>query len=252
MFTDIQGIRTRYIISGEGEAFLLLHGWGAQIERLEPLQTHLEKIYKVYSFDFPGFGQTDYPPVPWSVGDYANWVLAFMDRFEIKAAIILGHSFGGRVSIKLGAYFPERIQKIILVDSAGVRQSETSRRIKIINEATNKVKPFLKYLPTIIRNQVQWKFYSAIGSTDYLTAGRLRDTYSKVISEDLAPILPLIKLPTLLIWGKNDEATLLADANLMQSLIPDSTLVVIEKAGHYSFIDQPLKVTIALDEFLNT
>lgn len=249
MFTQIGGLRTRYITQGEGQPILLLHGWGTQLESLAPVTNHLAAQRKVYALDFPGFGASEFPPVDWSVGDYAGWLAQFIEKFNLDSFDLLGHSFGGRVAIKYSSTCPEKVKQLILVDSAGVRQYEMRPRFRFYRLVAKAGRPVLGLLPEPARKRVQWRMYRAIGSTDYLTAGRLRGTYSKVISEDLEPFLPLVKARTLLVWGEQDQATPLADAQVMASKIPDNRLVVIPHAGHYPFLDQPGRVFEALDNF---
>lgn len=249
MFAQVAGLRTRYITLGEGLPILLLHGWGTQLESLAPLANHLSARRKVYALDFPGFGASEHPPVDWSVGDYAGWLSEFIEKFRLEPLDLLGHSFGGRVAIKFVSSWPARVNQLVLVDSAGVRQYETSPRFRFYRLVAKAGKPLLSLLPEPARKKAQWRLYRAIGSTDYLTAGELRGTYSKVISEDLEPLLPLVHARTLLVWGEQDQSTPLSDARVMAEKIPGSRLVVIPNAGHYPFLDQPERVYEALDHF---
>ena len=91
------------------------------------------------------------------------------------------------------------------------------------------------------------------GSSDYAQASpKMRAIMSKVVNEDLAPLLPSVKAPTLLIWGENDTATPLADAKKMNRLLPDSGLVSFPGCGHYSFLDNPGQFAAVLSSFLNS
>jgi pimeloyl-ACP methyl ester carboxylesterase len=249
-FYDVNGIRTRVLELGEGEPIILLHGWGTKIESLFPISSFLQTDMKVIIMDFPGFGQTDFPPAPWGVSDYVDWLRSLLHILKIDSAYFLGHSFGGRVGIKLAASAPEIVKGLILVDSAGVRQFETSWRTKILGAISGVAKPFLYLLPGSLSNKIRWKFYKSIGSTDYLTAGRLRETYLKVINEDLEPLLGNICAPTLLVWGEKDQATPLKDGELMARKITGSKLIVIKDAGHYPFVDNPIEVNKYIAEYL--
>jgi pimeloyl-ACP methyl ester carboxylesterase len=250
MFIQVAGLRIHYVALGEGAPILLLHGWGTQLESLTPVIEHLARKRRVFALDFPGFGASEFPPQDWSVGDYTNWLARFLDQFGLEKLDLLGHSFGGRVAIKFSAACPERVSRLILIDSAGVRQYDTTPRFRLIQAGARLGKPLLNLLPVRLRKRVQWRLYRAAGSTDYLTAGRLKGTYAKVIAEDLEPFLPQVRARTLLIWGEADKATPLADARVMAAHIPDNRLVVIPNAGHYPFLDQPERVFAALDDFL--
>ncbi len=251
MFANVKNLRTRYWDVGQGEKIVLLHGWGTQIESLKPIIDHLQQKFNVFVFDFPGFGQTDYPPEAWGLDEYTDWVLCFMEQFNVSPAIVLGHSFGGRIGIKLAALHGDAVSKLILVDSAGVHQFNSSWRSVISRKMSRVLSPALNTLPGGLKNKVRWRLYQLMGATDYLTAGRLKSSYVKVISEDLEQLLPLIQVPTLLIWGEKDTATPLADGKLMAKKIQNSRLEIIRQAGHYPFLDKPEAMNRILTNFLD-
>jgi pimeloyl-ACP methyl ester carboxylesterase len=166
-----------------------------------------------------------------------------MKALEIKEATLLGHSFGGRIIIKLAnrENLPFTITNIIFVDAAGIRaklsgkQKRKQRRYKILKKILL-WKPVHAMFPELIDD---WK--SKQGSADYRNATpRMRECMVKSINEDLTDLLPGIKQEVLLIWGDNDTATPLADAKKMEAMIPNNGLVVLSPAGHYSFLDQPV------------
>ena len=98
-----------------------------------------------------------------------------------------------------------------------------------------------KFMATYGGKPGQWlkaKLYSRIASRDYANAGPLRATFVKIVNEDLSDVAPRVKAPTLLIWGENDEETRVEMAQRYNALIPNSKLVVLKDAGHYSYIDQ--------------
>ena len=120
-FVDINGIRTRWRRSGTGPPVLVLHGWGAKIEAVDPIIRALAPQLTVYAVDLPGFGETGLPPEPWGVTDYADWTRSLMDELGLERPSIVGHSNGGRIAIHLASHHPERVDKLILVDAAGIR-----------------------------------------------------------------------------------------------------------------------------------
>ena len=83
MFVTINHFKIHYHVSGAGTPLLLLHGWGAQLKTFEPIHQHLEKHFRTYSLDFPGFGQSDPPPQPWGTEEYTAFVT------QITNAIII-------------------------------------------------------------------------------------------------------------------------------------------------------------------
>lgn len=122
--TTVDSLKINYMDKGSGELVVLLHGWGSNIELFENMSELLARKYHVIAPDMPGFGLSDEPEEPWRVDDYVDFVLKFLEPFAPEKVTFLGHSFGGRVIIKMASRkLPFEIEKVILVDSAG-RQAE--------------------------------------------------------------------------------------------------------------------------------
>ena len=204
----------------------------------------------VINVDFAGFGQSEEPSAVWGVEEYTRSVEAIAQAEGIENPILVGHSFGGRVSIVYASR--NKTQKIILVDAAGVkpRRSFTYYR---------KVYTFklMKWLAPILMGkeraqQMIEKRRAKAGSSDYNNASpRMRAILSKCVNEDLCHLMPKIQAPTLLFWGENDTATPLADAKRMEKLIPDAGLVTVAGAGHYSFLENTPLFMRVVESFLS-
>ena len=253
MYKTINGLNINYFERGEGELVLLLHGWGSNITLFENMTAILERKYKVIAMDMPGFGESDEPAEPWCVDDYVDFVLEFLKGYDFKKITLLGHSFGGRVIIKMCSRdLPFEIEKVILVDSAGVKPEKTaSQKAKqSVYKATRKIysSPIVsKLFPDALEN-----LRKRNGSADYNAASPvMRQTLVKVVNEDLCELMPNVKAPTLLVWGSNDDATPLSDAKKMEQLMPEAGLVVFEGAGHYSFLECAPHFGRVLASFMN-
>ncbi len=242
MEITVSGIRTNYEITGEGKPVLLLHGWGAQIESFAPVIFALQKYRRVIALDLPGFGKSGFPNGAWTVRDYMEFTLAFMTAVGLERTDILCHSFGGRVTILLAAQHPERVSKIVFVDSAGVRPPRTLQYyLKVYSyklaKRIAKSRPLSAFFKSIGMD-VQKKIKNA-GSEDYKNLPDcMKKTFINVVNEDLSAYLKKIEAPSLLIWGDNDMDTPLAYGQKMEKEIPDAGLVVLREAGHYSYLDQ--------------
>lgn len=252
MIKKIDGITVNYIEKGEGEAILLLHGWGANITLYEGIIQVLSQGHRVIALDMPGFGKTPEPPEPWCVDDYVDFVMKFIESFGLSKFSIVVHSFGGRVFFKMNARkdLPFTIERVVLIDSAGILlkksfRQKVSLRCYKIGRAVMSTKVLHFLYPDAVDDMRRKR-----GSADYNSATPImRSTLVKVVNEDLEPLMHLVKCPTLLIWGDMDTATPLSDAKRMEQLIPDAGLVVCEGAGHFSFAQQPVKVHSALAAF---
>lgn len=254
MNIKIQDINTNYIVKGEGKSILLLHGWASKLDFFGPIIENLSRSNKVYAIDLPGFGGTDEPKEPWNVDNYVDFVIEFIEKMNIQELSLLGHSFGGRVIIKLvnRENLKFKVDKLVLVDSAGIKP-------QLKKKATMKTRIY-KFLKIFVGNKFVLKIFpnalnnlkKKFGSADYRNATPImRDTLVKTVNEDLTDLLPNIKQSTLLIWGENDTATPLEDAKKMESLIKDSGLVTIKGAGHFSFAEQPALVNRVLESFFD-
>jgi pimeloyl-ACP methyl ester carboxylesterase len=231
-FLDIAGVRIRYQQSGRGPDVLLLHGWGGQIESFYPVIQALAPHFRTTAIDFPGHGQSSLPPVPWHVSDFLHCTLTLMDWLELRQPHILAHSFGGRVTIKLAAAYPNRAARLLFTAGAGVPPPPT---------LTLKLKRAAAHFKGVVPRRLRDKLVPRIGSRDYRNAGALRPTLTNVIAEDLTPYLSRIPHETLLVWGDHDRETPLHCGEVMQREMPNARLIVFPGAGHFPYLDQPAR-----------
>jgi len=232
---------------------LILHGWMAKIEAMAPIYIHCKKYRPVYVIDFPGqAGKSSTLNKTWGVPEYSNMVKSFIENQKIAGCDVIGHSFGGRVIIWLSSQYKDLFNKIILTDAAGIKPKMTAKkffRIYSYKIARNVSKAFLskeKYAKKL--EEMRKKR----GSSDYasLSSDVMRETFKNVIGLNLKDRLKDITNSTLLIWGENDQDTPLYMAKIMEKEIKDSGLVVIENAGHFSYLDNTNKYLAVLDSFL--
>jgi pimeloyl-ACP methyl ester carboxylesterase len=247
-FIDVRGLRVRYAVRGAGPPVLVLHGWGASIEAVYPIVTGISPLATVYALDLPGFGESELPHEPWGVAEYQAFVAAFMDALDIERPTIVGHSNGGRIAIRMAATEPSRASRLVLVDSAGIRPKRTLRWYRRVGMAK-----LGKYAARFLGppgERLRARLVGRAGSADYLAAGAMQPTFVKLVNADLRPHLPQIQVPTLLVWGSEDADTPLSAGREMERLIPDAGLVVLEGAGHYSYLDQPARFARIVSHFI--
>lgn len=253
MTKTVNGLNINYIDIGQGEPVIILHGWGSNITVHQSMINLLSTKYRVIAPDLPGFGESDEPKEPWDVDCYVDFLLDFLKDYNFKEINLLGHSFGGRIIIKLCSRKTDfEIKKVILADSAGVKPEKTmSQKFKQKTFKMGKkilsAKPVEKLFPDALEN-----LRKKNGSADYNAASPImRQTLVKVVNEDLCSLMPNVKCPTLLMWGTADDATPLSDGQKMEKLMPESALVTFEGAGHYSFIDRMAHFNSVLASFMN-
>lgn len=248
---EIDGLRLHYEESGAegGRPIVLMHGWGCNHTTVASIRKIVEPKMKVYNLDLPGHGQSAEPPAVWGVEEYTALVEKFIERMGLEKPVLLGHSFGGRISILLSSR--NQVGKVVLVDAAGVKPR---RKLKYYIKVYS-FKALKRLAPLVLGNkkgaEYIEKYRAKRGSADYKAASpMMRAILSKCVNEDLKHVMPSIKAPTLMIWGENDTATPLSDAKTMERLIPDSGVVSFPGCGHYSFLDNPAGFKAVLKEFL--
>ncbi|MBQ9272732.1 MAG: alpha/beta hydrolase [Mogibacterium sp.] len=258
MNIKIDGYDINYKITGpdgskDAPVLVVLQGWGTELGMYDSVASAVNDRYRVVQLDFPGFGASDEPREPWNVDAYADFVCSFMQQLGIKKAVLLGHSYGGRVIIKLAARdsLPFEIEKIILVDSAGVmpeRSASQKFRVRMykIKRTFLTSKPVHAMFPEVID---YWM--SKQGSEDYRNASpMMKKCLVMAVNEDLQHLMPEVQQEVLLVWGDLDVDTPISDARRMEQLMPNAGLAVLEGTDHFSFLYKPVEFRNILRTFL--
>jgi pimeloyl-ACP methyl ester carboxylesterase len=250
---EVGGVSVRLLRAGAAKdpadlPVVVLHGWGAHLEAIAPIVGPLAGETEVLALDLPGFGESDDPPEPWGSDDYARFVAALLERAGIRRCHLIGHSRGGAIAICLAEQRPELVARMILCDSAGLRPKRGMRyRLRV---ALAKLGRLLGLFGPPGR-RLQERIRGRVASTDYLEASpAMRDTFRRVIAEDLSPRLPGIDKPCLLVWGSEDDDTPLWMGERIAEQLPDGALITLDGAGHYSYADQPARFAQLARHFL--
>ena len=230
---------------GEGKPLIILHGWGSSARVMMPIATNLQAIRTSYVLDLPGFGDSPDPSRAWSIDDYADAIEAFIKQFE-EPVDVLVHSFGGRIILKLCArsFGKECIQKVLITGGAGMKPRRSAKFYFKKYLAKTLKAPFVLLPGGLKDRSLNWlrttELWKSLGSSDYSKlSGVMRETFVKSVTEYLESSLPQISHETLLLWGRNDDATPVYQGERIEKGIEKAALVVIEDAGHYAFLDKP-------------
>lgn len=251
MQVEINNCNIYYEVLGEGKPVILLHGWLATLETMRPIANNLCKNFKVYLVDVIGFGKSDLPEHPLNTEDFGNFLKDFVDKLNIENPILIGHSNGGRIIINAVGRGIVKANKIVLIDSAGIKPKRNLwYYLKISFYKCGKF--FLNLLPnTKGIKKFKEKLRSKVGSEDYKTSANvLKETMKLIVNEDMSYLLPKISVPTLLFWGSLDTATPISDARKMEKLIPDCGLIEYAGSTHFSYLENINNVNAVLNEFL--
>ncbi len=252
---DCGGVAVNTRIVGEGQPLVLFHGWGGQIDSFRPVIEHYAPLRKVYAVDLPGFGKSDRPPVPWGAQEYAQTMAAWFRAMGLENCDAMGHSHGGRVLICMASQYPQLFCRLVLVDSAGlIPRRKPSYYAKVYSYKAMKAIARCRPVAAMLR-KAGWDVEAAVkkraGSQDFRDAdGVMRGTLVRVVNDNLRDCLPKIQAPTLCVWGREDTDTPVYMGEIMSREIPDAGLVVLENAGHFSYLDQFAQFVKITDVFL--
>lgn len=242
----VDTILTHYEVFGEKNkrTVVILHGWKQSLIEWLTIVKDLSDKYHVVLVDLPGFGMTPRPKQTFDIFDYAKFVENFLHKLEINNVTLIGHSFGGRIGIILGAQ-TDSVEKLILIDSAAIEKRTLMQQIKLLR---NKV---LAYpLSLLLSQQSINKLKRSIGSEDYRTAGQMRDIFVKIVNQDLTHLLPKIHVPTTIIWGEKDTELPLSMAKMLKQLIPDARLRIAWNTGHNPHLEKSSELLVILKDSL--
>ncbi len=203
--------------------------------------------------DLPGFGKSVVPSNPYYLSDYANFLKVFMKKHRITHPILIGHSFGGRVSLKYQMLFPHTLRALILTGTPGV--TPVSRKKIAVSIALAKFGKLLFLIPpfSFFHESVRKWYYFAVGARDFYRAnGVMRETFKHIVQEDLVASMRSVNVPCALVWGSDDRITPVWIAHRMKEEIANSHLIVISNADHGVSFKQPQRFVLAIENFLKT
>lgn len=269
-FITVDSVNTRYWELGErGPRVMLVHGIGGFAENWRHNIDSLAAHFKVYVLDLVGFGKSDKPKVPYTYDYFARFVKRFIDAVEIDRATIIGHSLGGGIALRLALMFPDKVDKLILVDSAGMGR-EISKIFKMISlpifgelvtrpDRTSTLKMYknLVYDRSVLSEEMVdlgFRFSSSPGAQRaFLRTDRGTVNIFGFKRKAIDPIrrnLHKIDVPVLILWGEQDGIIPVKHAYIAKNGIPDAELEVFENCGHISMIECPEDFNSAAIKFL--
>lgn len=229
---------------------IILHGWGSNPTRWQLVQNKLSRFVTVHVPFLPGFDKENPLTKPFTVEDYSNWLDKYIQENKLSNVTLAGHSHGGRIAMHYAATHKNVIQKLILINAAGINPKNTIK------------KAIFKYIATIgktifglIPNKkvalfCQKVLYKIAGESDYLTANPvMKETLKNVLAFDIAKYLKNISCPTLCIWGKRDNDTPLWMGEIIVKNIPKARLITID-AGHNLHITHPNEINNLITDFI--
>jgi len=237
MYFDYVGTKVHYKFSKRQNAqvLILLHGWGGSMDSFKQIE-ELKKHFKVLEVDFPPFGKSE-EGRDWSVFSYANMLISLCEKLKIEKCHILGHSFGGRIAILVGAIKKDLVEKIILVGCAGMKPKRNMAY-------------FFKVANFKLQKRLG-KDVSNFGSNDYRELSpNMKKTFSRIVNTHLEEYAKMLTQETLIVFGNEDKETPLYMGRRLNKLIKNSSLVVMKNCSHFCYAEKPYEFCSLAKKFL--
>ncbi|MBI4066307.1 alpha/beta hydrolase [Candidatus Gottesmanbacteria bacterium] len=233
---------------------VILHGWGLSGKTFAPLTEHLQKRgYRVYAPDMPGFGESTIPERPMTLTDYAQFLDEYLTTNRIQQPILIGHSFGGRISLKYNELHPKHVRALILSGTPGFTPIPKKKLLIFISLA--KIGKLLFAIPplNLVQDSVRRWYYYFVGAKEFFRAeGAMRETFKNIVNEDLVTAMEATDIPTLLLWGEFDIIVPVPIAQRIHQVIAGSELIVIPESDHGVPFKQPEVFASYVERFLKT
>lgn len=262
---DIEGVKISYLEKGRGKKnIIFIHGFSGSSNNWTEIFPYLEDEFKIYALDLPGFGSSDKPlDIKFNVSIYADYILKFMDKLKIEKAIFCGNSLGGAISIKIYLKDSKKVEKLILVDSAGyviglsnflylAEGIPTEAFLKVLKKFLNDdfyIRSVMKmvFFKQDIIDKIFDKYAEPLrkeGVAEFIVnLSRAMDDLN--IKDDL----PQVEVPTLIIWGEYDKVLPVENAYHFHKLIKNSKLKILKDSGHVPMEECPEEIAKEINSF---
>ncbi len=237
MVFKYNGVNVSFKVYGKSSLVpcLLLHGWGGSGEVFNDLIARFPDRQFIV-IDFPPFGKSQNTIEDWNIFTYASLVMSLCEHLKISRCDLLGHSFGGRVAVLVAALKKSMVRSCVLVDAAGLKPRHSAKYYYKLYKYK-----LCRYLGFYVKNA---------GSEDYQKLSpEMQKIFVAIVNQYLDEYCCNISCKTLIIFGKNDRDTPPYMAKRFNKLIRNSRLVILEDAGHYSFLDSPMLFYMNLTNF---
>jgi pimeloyl-ACP methyl ester carboxylesterase len=233
------GIRIHYVEKGnaDGLPVIFLHGYPDSWKSFQPVLKELSLVYHAFAIDLRGFGESSRPDSGYSINDFAEDVIAFLDVVKIKKASVVGHSMGSFIAQKLALLFPERMDKLVLIGSASKVKgnqviSEALKAVMTLQDPIDK-NFAVEFQSGTIKDQISQKFFQSLVQESLKAPARVwKDALETLAGYDHSKELVNINHKTLIAWGTHDTLFSKEEQELLLKAIPNASLNIYRDAGH--------------------
>ncbi|MGH9974765.1 MAG: alpha/beta fold hydrolase [Nitrososphaeraceae archaeon] len=258
----INGSNIRYREFGESSMapkhLLFLHGLGSSSDRWIDIPEAFSRRYHTVAVDLIGFGGSDAPHLNYTINAFRDFVVAFMSSIQIDdgKTTIIGHSLGGYIAAEIAIANTKMVESLVLIDSSGMLDRPTPLLDEYLEAAMSASHEKIKRVFEQLVAQ-SWRVFPILvdvfinrinrpGAKHAFESAFLNSTNTKIGLDRLKEIKDV---PTLIIWGKNDNLIPFEHSSLFEQTIENSSLEIVEDAGHAPYAEKPAIVTEILHEF---
>ena len=259
-FTNLDGIRTAFFDCGDGPALIFVHGLAGNLTHWVNVAPRFVDRFRVIGLDLVGNGESDKPHVRYSIAMFVEQVIGLMDRLGLEKATVVGHSLGGMVATRCATVHPERMDRIVLVNPAGLQPMP--RPVRWAGHGVLREALLNRLLPRIWRgiltnvfyddNEYTQAFIDTVDQTmddnDIYDIARLMDRLRPdLLDRNYADLLPALETPTHVIWGEKDRLVPARWLRRAARRLPNVTCEEIPHCGHMPIIERPERVIAFLN-----
>jgi pimeloyl-ACP methyl ester carboxylesterase len=251
--TKVFGRTIRYYDIGHGPPLVLVHGVGGDADQWAFVYGPLTAKHRIIALDLPGFGRSDKPLLDYCVEVWVEFLDRFLKAINLPRASLLGHSFGGWIAASFALRLADRVDRLVLVDSAGIDAGAQPLQIDLNVSSRRNMREVFEYMffdPRMVSDGLVDLAYGLHLERGDAPAIRSALATLNAPKEKLDGKLGTLQAPTLIVWGENDRVTPVAMAHEFQRALPNAELAVIPRCGHFPLIENPGAFSSAVLGFL--
>lgn len=272
-YLELHGDRVAYRDAGDGETVLLIHGMAGSSDTWRAMIPQLARKYRVVAPDLLGHGQSDKPRGDYSLGAFAVWLRDLLDELGVTRATIVGQSLGGGVAMQFVYQHPDYCHRLVLISSGGLGP-DVGWTLRLLSApGAELILPIIAPSPVLrVGNKLRswftsagiqsprgaeiWSAYSSLADSQtrqaFLRTLRSVVDYRGQAVSALNRLHLTSELPTMAIWGNQDQIIPVAHAYAAHAARPGSRLEVLEGVGHFPQVERPTEVVDLIDDFITS
>lgn len=261
-FQKVGNINISYISEGSGKPILFIHGLSGYKENWEFSIPFFSKNYNAIAIDLPGFGNSDKPVTDYTIDFYSEVIKDFLEELRIEKTVLVGNSMGGQISLLFALKYPQKLEKLVLADAAGINPEGAQNPLPLDPKAMSQPKGLS---PAIVKMIMRMLFYKQSEVSEKLVERAILDmkredypasfnallsSASNIFETDLTESIKDIIIPTLIVWGEKDRLLSQKYAQIFNEKIKKSKLALIGECGHVPMLEKPDEFNKAVDNFI--